>query len=148
LQNPPAPLSAAVDAAAAPGGPCAAAAGRNGPARRLPWQAWEAAKHGATKARLAVKIKMASVSTNTAHGGSVHWDGKMIPNAMDEEKAEPVAVPRRQPAVGCERCIYRLQGQAVCVAFPWGIPAEILDGRVDHTQPYPGDGGFRFIAQR
>ncbi len=48
----------------------------------------------------------------------------------------------------CDRCIYRLQGRADCVAFPWGIPAEILDGRFDHQQPYPGDGGFRFEPKR
>ena len=31
-----------------------------------------------------------------------------------------------------------------CAAFPKGIPAGILDGRFDHTQPHTGDHGIRF----
>lgn len=56
--------------------------------------------------------------------------------------------PRPLPAGQCERCIYRLQGESACVAFPWGIPDDIISGRFDHAQPYPGDGGFRFTPQR
>lgn len=48
----------------------------------------------------------------------------------------------------CDRCIFRLEGKPACVAFPSGIPADILEGRFDHTKPYAGDGGFRFVPRR
>jgi hypothetical protein len=48
----------------------------------------------------------------------------------------------------CRRCLLRLAGKSICVAFPRGIPAEIMAGHVDHTEPYRGDGGFRFVAER
>jgi len=35
----------------------------------------------------------------------------------------------------------------VCYAFPTGIPQEILDGKNDHTEPYPGDDGFLYQAE-
>ncbi len=31
-----------------------------------------------------------------------------------------------------------------CVAFPEGIPAEIINGDLDHTKPYPKDNGVRY----
>ncbi len=48
----------------------------------------------------------------------------------------------------CERCLLRLVDRSACVAFPNGIPADIFDGRFDHTQPYPDDGGFRFFPHQ
>ena len=33
-----------------------------------------------------------------------------------------------------------------CEAFPDGIPDEIWRGDNDHTKPYPGDNGLRFLA--
>ena len=45
----------------------------------------------------------------------------------------------------CRRCLFRLEGKSTCVAYPKGIPTEIIRGQVDHTEPYPGDGGFRFL---
>jgi hypothetical protein len=32
-----------------------------------------------------------------------------------------------------------------CMAFPKGIPQEILDGKNDHSTPYPGDHGIQFL---
>jgi len=31
-----------------------------------------------------------------------------------------------------------------CKAFPRRIPREILEGKFDHSLPFPGDGGVRF----
>jgi hypothetical protein len=43
----------------------------------------------------------------------------------------------------CAECRHATGG-AKCVAFPEGIPVEIIDERHDHRQPYPGDNGIRF----
>lgn len=43
----------------------------------------------------------------------------------------------------CLRCAhFHLSGG--CDAFPDGIPAPIMTGQHDHTEPYPGDNGVRF----
>lgn len=31
-----------------------------------------------------------------------------------------------------------------CLAFPDGIPDDILDGEFDHTDPHEGDGGIMY----
>ena len=49
----------------------------------------------------------------------------------------------------CSRCAFEFpdaRGRE-CAAFLNGIPAEILNGRFDHTNPYLGDGGIRFVPR-
>ena len=35
-----------------------------------------------------------------------------------------------------------------CLAYPEGIPIEIMTGEVDHKQPYAGDNGIRWENAR
>lgn len=51
---------------------------------------------------------------------------------------------RLGPAPQCSRCIHRHGITQFCDAFPDGIPAIILRGDFDHTEPFPGDNGIRF----
>lgn len=48
--------------------------------------------------------------------------------------------------VQCPNCknLNREDGPLTCRAFPDGIPELILTGRVDHSQPYPGDNGILY----
>jgi hypothetical protein len=47
----------------------------------------------------------------------------------------------------CTRCVFLFSDGRGCAAFPSGIPAEIRDGRFDHTKPYLGDSGIRFVPR-
>ena len=47
----------------------------------------------------------------------------------------------------CLNCMHLLDagdGPLNCLAFPEGIPEEIVTGQVDHSTPYEGDLGFRY----
>lgn len=44
----------------------------------------------------------------------------------------------------CKRLRRSLDGPS-CSAFPEGIPEQIIVGGFDHRQPFPGDGGQRFV---
>lgn len=43
----------------------------------------------------------------------------------------------------CVMCVHK-KTDATCIAFPAGIPAEILTGEHDHRAPYPGDNGIQY----
>lgn len=45
----------------------------------------------------------------------------------------------------CSSCKWWIDGTSKCVAFPDGIPHDILFNRVSHKKPYKGDGGYRYI---
>ena len=71
------------------------------------------------------------------------------PNPTPEQQAQYLAQwghePGMQVATQCTRCRQRFRGAPPrCNAFPDGIPWELLIGDVDHTTPYPGDGGTRY----
>jgi hypothetical protein len=44
----------------------------------------------------------------------------------------------------CLTCRHKLPQGAVCLAFPAGIPDDILEARHDHRTPYPGDQGITY----
>ena len=44
----------------------------------------------------------------------------------------------------CVTCQRSAPGQ-VCEAYPDGIPEAILNGKVDHKTPYPGDHGLTYL---
>jgi hypothetical protein len=44
----------------------------------------------------------------------------------------------------CRECAH-YRGALTCDAFPEDIPADIVMGRVTHTQPLAGDNGIRFV---
>lgn len=45
----------------------------------------------------------------------------------------------------CMDCEYRDKDMpTLCLAYPKGIPKEILVNEVDHTKPYQGDHGIQF----
>jgi len=60
-----------------------------------------------------------------------------------QEPDGPLGDYGRRISVQCDQCQH-LGFELVCLAFPDGIPEEILTGEHDHTTPYPGDGGIQF----
>ena len=73
------------------------------------------------------------------------------PKAADEERKPRIDrfVGRVEDLVwaSCVSCERKVRGP-VCEAYPDGIPEEILDGRIDHKTPYPGDHGLIYLPLR
>jgi len=44
----------------------------------------------------------------------------------------------------CSTCKHMVPRTLTCTAYPNGIPSEILDNKVLHTKPYPGDQGIQY----
>ena len=47
----------------------------------------------------------------------------------------------------CERFDRANTEKNTCSAFPKGIPNDVFLGQFDHTKPYPGDNGLRYVAR-
>lgn len=48
----------------------------------------------------------------------------------------------------CVDCVHKLLTGAFCVAFPDGIPDEILTNEFDHQDPYPGDNDIQYEKRK
>jgi hypothetical protein len=72
-------------------------------------------------------------------------------------KSSPEPPPAQAPArtapaeCPCWTCAHfdpralEQHGQMRCDAFPAGVPVWIQLGQVDHTRPFPGDQGLRYL---
>lgn len=77
----------------------------------------------------------------------------MKSNPKIDRFAKPYSAPKwwENPITGfnsiCLHCQHfrgASNGKIICVAFPKGIPAEILEDKVIHLSPYKGDNGYQF----
>lgn len=59
---------------------------------------------------------------------------------IDDEDLDEVYID----CLDCKWVLDTVDDIAVCVAFPSGIPLEILDGTRNHRTPIDGDNGIRF----
>lgn len=48
------------------------------------------------------------------------------------------------PCVFCKHFNRNERGRMTCMAFPGGIPKEIQELNVIHTEPYPADNGIQY----
>lgn len=46
--------------------------------------------------------------------------------------------------LNCKHFDFSNEANNTCAAFPDGIPAGILESRIDHRKPVAGDGGKRY----
>ena len=47
------------------------------------------------------------------------------------------------PIIDCLKCKY-LKEKMKCLAFPDGIPNDIISGKVSHKKPHKNDNGIQF----
>lgn len=48
-------------------------------------------------------------------------------------------------SIQCLACKHLNNDMTTCKAFSKGIPIKIIAGHFDHTRPFPGDNGIRFV---
>jgi hypothetical protein len=48
-------------------------------------------------------------------------------------------------SIQCLACKNLHNDMSTCKAFQKGIPTKIIVGHFDHTRPFPGDNGIRFV---
>ncbi len=48
----------------------------------------------------------------------------------------------------CQSRRWYVDGTSRCVAFPKGIPHEVMFNEFDHTKPYKGDNAYRYRYRR
>jgi len=75
-------------------------------------------------------------------------EGYFGPDTLEMPQDPPSSLPLDQRylvGTGCLDCKHLTDlVESTCEAFPKGIPFEILQDRVRHDTPYPGDHGIHF----
>ena len=82
--------------------------------------------------------------------GATSNEAPLPPLADDQKRARlDRFVGRVEDLVwaSCVSCLRKSRGP-VCEAYPDGIPEVILNGKVDHKTPYPGDRGLTYLPVR
>ncbi len=73
-------------------------------------------------------------------------NSKLIRRGPNEDKPETVNEDISWQCLNCVHLLDAGDGPLNCLAFPEGIPEEIITGKTDHSKPYPGDMGFMYTS--